>query len=371
MKYKSETGESMEKPSRKLKKTILIVGITGVVYASFQYLLPLVIPFLVAYGIALLLRPSVFYLERRMHFCIRGRAFHIPLAVIGGVEIFFVLVLLGSFFYWGGRMLFLQIQLLFDNFPGLVNQFDSWLSGCCTWIEQMFRLKQGLMSHLLGDMLKDLVREMKGGIMPFLMMNSMTIFTCFIEITVITVIIFIASILSLQEMESLKNRREQSIFYREFALVSSRLAVVGSAYLKTQGSIMLLTMTICTIGLVLLGNPYSFLLGIVIGLLDALPIFGTGTVLIPWALISIVGGNWGRGLVLLAIYIICYFLREIMEAKMMGDKVGISPLETLISMYIGLQLFGILGFILGPIGLIIIEDMVELYDRPPEEQQEI
>ena len=65
---------------------------------------------------------------------------------------------------------------------------------------------------------------------------------------------------------------------------------------------------------------------------------------------------------LLAIYIICYFLREMMEAKMMGDKVGLSPLETLISMYVGLQLFGLLGFLLGPIGLLLIEDIVQSID---------
>ena len=110
-----------------------------------------------------------------------------------------------------------------------------------------------------------------------------------------------------------------------------------------------------------MGNQYSLLLGIGIGLLDALPIFGTGTVLIPWALFRLVNGDWLYGIGLFVIYIICYFLRQVMEAKIMADKVGLTPLETLISMYVGLRLFGLLGFILGPIGLLIIEDLVELY----------
>ena len=114
-------------------------------------------------------------------------------------------------------------------------------------------------------------------------------------------------------------------------------------------------------GLFLLGNPYFILFGIGIGLLDALPIFGTGAVLIPWALFSLINKHWVYGVGLIIIYIICYFLREVMEAKIMGGKMGLTPLEALVSMYVGLQLFGLLGFILGPIGLLIIEDIVELY----------
>ena len=69
--------------------------------------------------------------------------------------------------------------------------------------------------------------------------------------------------------------------------------------------------------------------------------------------------KWVRGLVLLGLYFACYLIREFLEAKMMGDQVGLSPLETLISIYVGLQLFGVLGLFLGPVGLLLIEDLVE------------
>jgi predicted PurR-regulated permease PerM len=100
-------------------------------------------------------------------------------------------------------------------------------------------------------------------------------------------------------------------------------------------------------------------MGIGIGILDALPIFGTGTILIPWAILCFFGKNWGEGLILLALYLICYFMRELLEAKLMGSRVGLTSLETLISMYVGLQLFGIAGLFLGPIGLLIIEDLIK------------
>ena len=103
-------------------------------------------------------------------------------------------------------------------------------------------------------------------------------------------------------------------------------------------------------------RAYSILAGIGIGLLDALPIFGTGTVLIPWAIGACLRGKWLRGLVIFGLYVICYFVRQILEAKLMGDKVGLSPLETLISMYVGLQLFGILGVLLGPVGVLVVKE---------------
>lgn len=352
----------MEKPSRKLKKTLLILGVTGAVYLSFRYLLPLVIPFLISYVFALGLRPSALWLERKCRIKVKGRTLSLPLSVIGGVEIVVLMAVFGFLLYVGGRKLCLEAELLFDSLPKLLKGLDQWLTGNCFWLERLFRLPDGCVVKLVREILTGGGLALKGQAMPFLMVNSMTVIKCFAQVMVLTVILFIATILCLQEMEDIRTRRDHSMFRYEFAMLGNRLMTVGSAWLKTQGIIMLCTMCICTAGLFLLGNPYSILLGIGIGLLDALPIFGTGTVLIPWMLWSLFNRNWILGGGLLLIYILCYFLRQIMEARIMSGKVGLTPLEALVSMYIGLKLFGLLGFILGPMGLLIIEDLVELYE---------
>ena len=89
----------MEKPSRKLKKTILILGVTGAVYASFKYLLPLVIPFLIAYIFALALRPSAVWLEKKCRLPFKKKEIHLPLAAIGGIQILILMVLFGTLLY--------------------------------------------------------------------------------------------------------------------------------------------------------------------------------------------------------------------------------------------------------------------------------
>ena len=351
----------MEKPSRKLKKTILILGVTGAVYLSFRYLLPLVIPFLIAYVFALSLRPSALWIEKRTRFTYKKRVISFPLALIGGIEIILFLIVFGIVLYFGGRKLFMEAKLLLKNLPQILDGLNSWLMDNCSFMERFLKLPDGYMVDVVSEILTGGEAAIKSKAMPFIMSNSMNIVKRLVQLTVILVILLIATVLSLQEMDDIRRRRDNSMFCYEYAMLGNRLMTVGSAWLKTQATIMLCTMGICSLGLFLIGNPYFILLGIGIGLLDAMPIFGTGTVLIPWAIISLINQNWFSGIGLILIYIICYFIREVMEAKIMGGKVGLTPLETLISMYVGLQLFGLLGFILGPIGLLIIEDVVELY----------
>lgn len=365
MKYKTETGDSMEKPSRKLKKTILILGVTGAVYLCFEYLLPLVIPFLIAYVFALTLRPSALWIERKTKFQFKKKVISLPLALIGGIEVILFMIVFGVILYVGGRKLIIEAQLLLKNLPDIVDGIHLWMMDNCSFAERLLKLPDGYMVDFVREILTGGEEAIKSRAMPFLMTNSMTIIKWLIQITVIMVILLIATVLSLQEMDEIRNRRDNSMFCYEYAMLGNRLMNVGSAWLKTQGTIMLFTMVICSIGLFFMGSPYFILIGIGIGLLDAMPIFGTGTVLIPWAVISLLNHNFIYGIGLVLIYVICYFIREYMEAKIMGGKVGLSPLETLVSMYVGLQLFGLLGFILGPIGLLIIEDIVELYGGIP------
>lgn len=366
----------MGKPEKKLKKIILILGITGAVYGSFRFLLPLVIPFLLAWGLAVLLRPSSAWIARHCRIwvpCLKGRRgkscmagdekagkyIGLPVGIVGVLELLVLAVFLCVGIYTGGRKLFWEASQLINRIPEWINQLDIWLTSICHNIEDIFCLKANFLVLLMREMLQGLMSSIKKAAMPYLMVNSVSVFRWGIGITVMTVVVMVSVGLCLQEMERWKKRCAMSVFRKEFALVGRRLAIVANAYLKTQGMIMLLTTVICIGGFWLMGNPYYILAGVGIGLLDALPIFGTGTVLIPWAIILFLGGRWGRGLFLIFLYVVCYFLREILEAKLMGDRVGLSPLETLMSMYVGLELFGIAGFLLGPVGLLIIKDLVE------------
>lgn len=132
----------------------------------------------------------------------------------------------------------------------------------------------------------------------------------------------------------------------------------GSAllgYLRAQLILMLITMGQTLVVLYLLKVDYVLLLTVVIGFLDLLPVLGPGLVLVPWIVIAFFMGQMKLALGLLALYLIIFIVRQLIQPKILGDNIGIHPLETLISLYIGLKVLGGWGLILGPILLVIFK----------------
>ena len=124
-----------------------------------------------------------------------------------------------------------------------------------------------------------------------------------------------------------------------------------------------------------MGQKYALLIAIGIAIIDVLPVLGTGTVLIPWGVILILTGSVGRGIAILALYLIVTVIRQILEPKIIGEYIGLYPLITLISMYAGLQAFGIVGMFLFPITVIILKNLnengsVHLWKAPPGMEME-
>lgn len=126
-------------------------------------------------------------------------------------------------------------------------------------------------------------------------------------------------------------------------------------YFIAQFRIMFVVAAILTVGLLILQIPYSFLLALLIAFLDFLPVFGTGTVLIPWGLIKLLTGEYYLAGGLILLYILSQFIRQAIQPKIMGDTMGLPPLVTLILLYIGFKVSGLGGMILAvPVGLLFL-----------------
>ncbi len=126
------------------------------------------------------------------------------------------------------------------------------------------------------------------------------------------------------------------------------------AYGKTQLIIMSMVSLISFVGLTLLKQPYTLFLSVIIALVDALPIFGSGLLLLPWALFYFVNSEGYRALGLLCLYVSIFITRQIAEPKLFSSQTGVHPLLTLFSVYAGIKLFGFIGILLGPMALVII-----------------
>ncbi len=340
------------------KRILRILGVAGGVYLIFKYILPLTAPFVFAAAAAVVLKPSAEKLSEKLRIRWRGRQFGVSPCMAALLELVLLLSLLGAAAYAGGRRLCQQVMLFMERMPEWLAQLNRWLTGMCHMVEERLTLKEDTMVYLAQDMILGLGDRMKQGMMPYLMGNSMSLAQETLGLAVVVILFASGVMLFVREMDGIRQRLEASAFREEFARIGQVLGVVGRAYLRAQGIILIFTMLLCAAGLFLLKNPYYILAGIGLGLLDALPLFGTGTVFVPWALFCFLRGKWRRGLFLLVLYMACYFLREILEAKLLGDKVGLSPLETLVSIYVGLRLFGIPGVLLGPVGTLLIKEFI-------------
>lgn len=138
-------------------------------------------------------------------------------------------------------------------------------------------------------------------------------------------------------------------------LVIDNLHYAVGGYFKAQFKIMGIVFVILVIGFAFLKVSYFGLVALVVAFLDFLPFFGTGTALIPWAIYKLLVGDFKFALILVIIYIITQVGRQLLQPKMVADSMGMNPLVTLILLYIGYKLKGVMGMILAvPIGLVII-----------------
>jgi len=145
------------------------------------------------------------------------------------------------------------------------------------------------------------------------------------------------------------------VLQEKWKLIYGSLKGVAGGYIEAQVKIMFIVAFILFIGFLLLKVDYAILLAILIALLDALPFFGTGTALMPWAVVKFIGGDYQFGLGLLIIYGVSQLVRQIIQPKIVGDSIGVSPLLSLILMYAGYKLYGVMGMIFSvPIGMIVI-----------------
>jgi len=131
------------------------------------------------------------------------------------------------------------------------------------------------------------------------------------------------------------------------------LAIIG--FVRAETILISITGVTLTLGLLLMGNRYAFTIGFISAFLDLLPIVGTGMIYVPWAIVLLFMGAVPKALQLLAVWAVALTIRQIIEPKIMSKSIGLHPLPTLISMYVGLNLFGTVGLVLGPGSVIAYE----------------
>mgnify|MGYP000433120979 FL=1 len=209
----------------------------------------------------------------------------------------------------------------------------------------------------LSDILKDFLNVLaKNAVLTAISLPQMLIF---ILVTILSTYFF-ASDRAL--ISTFFNKHLPAVFINKFKEIKNDMFSALFGYIRAQLIIMTITFTELSIGFTIIGIGQPILLALLISLVDALPILGTGGILIPWAIYCAITGQLRLAVSLVIIYVIVLVVRQLIEPKILGQQIGIHPLLTLLAMYTGLKLFGVLGLILGPIcALLVINILKGIY----------
>jgi predicted PurR-regulated permease PerM len=286
---------------------------------SFKYLFPILSPFVIAYLLALLIERPV---ERFSKMLWGRKILASSIIMLALTTVLFGLV--GYLLYMGACEVKAFVTH-FDYYTIVVKQgaaricldMDGWFGltdGCC--LEFISKYADKCAGALTGDE--------GSAVMERVMSISVPVILRCAAIMGIVIVTLMSVVYLSKVLEKVRTWRKTTVFHKEAAVITDALKGLMNVYFKIQFIIMAINATLCVIGLILIKNPYAVVIGILIGVLDALPIFGTGTVLIPWALVLLLLKHVTAAAVLMTVYVITYFVREIMESKCMGDRLGIA-----------------------------------------------
>lgn len=349
----------------KLKGKYLIVLTLSIIitYVLFRFGLFLFLPFFFAYWLAKLLLPVADFLKKKLHF---SPAIASAFATLLSLTVLFILV------FWLGSSLLNQAANFLSNFHIIIEQLQIGVNRICSCCDSYFNLTRGTTERLALISMEKIQGTIKDSCIPKLTAGSFHFGKRIINFGLAFFLIFFSAFYLLKDWNKLYGLYENSIFFREIQLLKEKIMNTGTAWLKTQFIIFMLIALILSAGLLFLKNPYALLLGIIIALLDALPFIGSGLILIPWAVLDIIGNHYKDAAVLAVLFILCQLLRELLEPKLMGSHMGIPPLYSLAAVFLGIKLFGIWGVILGPMSFILIQTIMKEYQlfisKPPSRE---
>lgn len=334
--------------------TNLLVNLFVVLFCIF--ILPKFIrfffPFVLAWIISMIANPLVRFMEKRIKIVRKHSSAIIiivvlvaVIAILYGVCSFLIRELVGFMrdipdIY---NALSLQMDLFADKLSGVYsmlpqqnrNTLDSFIEGIGNSISTFMTSEQLPTFSDAGDFAKNIA-----------------------DVVFSTIIVLLSSYFFIADRDKivlLMRKAVPNMVLDKFDMVVNNFKQAIGGYFRAQFKLMLIVLAILFVGFSIMDVNYAILLALAVAFLDLLPFFGTGAVLGPWAVYNIIIGRYADAIFLVIIYLLCQVIKQVLQPKMVGDSIGISPLSTLFFMFIGYKFGGLFGLIIGiPIGMVIV-----------------
>ncbi|MCI5624195.1 MULTISPECIES: AI-2E family transporter [Anaerostipes] len=323
----------------------LLVIVAGAILIIF--VLPKVLgflwPFVAGWIISLIAHPVIEYLEKKIKIPKKFGSAVLIIAVISAILAILYLII---------RLLGTQIINFIQGFPDLRLEMSQQIGKFQGKVQYFVHLlPHGFQNQMLkvAGSLGQVVQKMATGIGDYGVSHAGSMAKGMTNGLIGVVVMFFSSYVFLKDKEKFIKMYQQMIpdviKHKIDIFVHNTLGVLGS-YCLAQIKIMFIVMAILWIGLKVAGVQYAFIFAVLIGIVDIFPILGTGTVIIPWALVKLVTGDIKSAVIFLIVYAICLILKQVLQPKMMGATMGISALTTIFLIYVGFKLGGLGGMLL-------------------------
>lgn len=326
---------------------LYILLILGLIYYGIKFLLPLLMPFVIGMIIATIFRRPIDFIQKKTGM---KRAAVSILVLIGfyGLIIFLTGLL--------GAHLFSFIRDLFSGLPKL-------------YIETIQPALNNAASELLIQfpILEEFVNNINDSIFTFLTTASSTVvgaitgfagqlptFLIRLLFTIISSFFFTIDFHRIMNFIMMQfSEQKQSMLIK---LKDNGIGTLGK-FFRAYATIICITFIELSIGFLILRVPNAILIAALVAIVDVFPILGTGSVLMPWAFIAFIMGNHTFAIGMVVLYGIITVIRQAIEPRIVGQQIGLHPVVTLLCMFVGAQLFGVLGLLLLPIIATIIKKL--------------
>ena len=339
--------------SSTMKKILIpLVTIVGILILKFTF--GYIVPFILAFLLAILIEPLVEFFQKKARFS-RG----IAVAVV----LFLILIILAVFLVAGISKIYVELDKLAKNMPDYQTLLDSYKWFTDTQLDkyitrlELSETQQQAVDHILQDLYSTLTNTMKNFIRDLL-----GLLTKLPHMVTVVMISLIATF-----FVSRDRRMFAAFFWRLFPkkwqkklrFVKDEITDASIGFIRAELILISITTIIAIVGLEILNSDYALIFGFSAGILDLIPVIGPSLIFLPWAIISMISGNFSFGVGLLFIYGISVIVREIAEAKIIGGSIGIHPLATLFAIYVGVKAFGVSGFFIGPAVVIVLKALIK------------
>lgn len=384
--------------TEKRKATLVNIAYYSVIVALFylfmKYAFGLVAPFIVALAIAVILQKPLRIVSEKTK---------IKKNILGAVAVLLIISIIISAFVLVGYRLFVEfkgfgeyVMSRISDLPMLIRSAEEWILARLTLLPDSLEKTvtdsvTGIVDRLLlvsQEETEGLAQTMDGGFdLSFLATPLGGLLSTAKQIPVVFAGIFmgiIACFFITCDYDKFRQLISENISREhELAIVKTRriLGDILGKMLKSYATLIFITFCEVSIGLNILkligvyNSGYILVLSIITAIVDILPVLGTGTILIPWAIFNLFTGNIGLGIGLFVLYVLITVIRQVIEPRLVAMNVGLHPAITLFGMYLGVQIFGFFGIFILPITFVLVkalndEGIIHLWglDRKKEKQ---